>query len=203
MGGLETTEKLNELCHISKNSYVLDVGCGVGATACLVAEKVSCRVMGVDNLEKMVERTWERAKRQQLTDRVEFRIADAQELPFEDDLFDTVITESVTAFPEDKQKTVNEYSRVTKPGGYVGLSESAWLKDPPPPEMFAWAQHDIGTSVNPLTPDAWTELLKTAGLKEIVTKTFPIHTQDEAKSILRRYSFWGMLRDGKNAKALC
>ena len=62
-------------------------------------------------------------------------MADAQDLPFEDDLFDAVTTESVTAFPADKQKAVGEYTRVTKPGGYVGLNESTWPKVPPAPEM--------------------------------------------------------------------
>ena len=193
IGGLEATEVLIQLCHISNGSYILDVGCGVGATSCFIAKRVGCRVMGVDIMEKMVERSKERAKREKLADRVEFRVADAQDLPFQDGLFDAVITESVTAFPEDKQKAVNEYARVTKPGGYVGLNETAWLKYPPPPEVIAWAAQDVGASVKPLTPDAWRGLLESAGLKEIIAKTYSIKLQDEAKGILRRYGFIGML----------
>jgi ubiquinone/menaquinone biosynthesis C-methylase UbiE len=187
IGGLEATEALIQLCHIGKDSYVLDVGCGVGATSCFIAKGVGCRVMGVDIMPKMIERSRERAKREKIMDRVEFRVADAQDLPFENDLFDAVITESVTAFPEDKQKAVNEYARVTKPGGYVGLNETAWLKVPPPPEVVAWAAQDVGASVKPLTPDTWIGLLEIAGLKEIIVKTFTINIQDEAKGILRRY----------------
>ena len=127
-------------------------------------------------------------------DRVEFRVADAQDLPFEDDLFDAVITESVTAFPEDKQKAVNEYVRVTKPGGYVGLNESTWLKVPPPPELIAWASQDLGANIMPLTSSEWTELLESAGLREIVVKTLTINVQDESKGILQRYGWGGMLR---------
>jgi ubiquinone/menaquinone biosynthesis C-methylase UbiE len=124
IGSLEATQALIELCHIGEGKYVLDVGCGVGVTPCSIARRYGCRVVGVDILEGMIERSKERAKREGVMDRVEFRVADAQDLPFEDDLFDAVITESVTAFPEDKQKAVNEYVRVAKPGGYVGLSES-------------------------------------------------------------------------------
>jgi arsenite methyltransferase len=193
IGGLEATEKLLQLCHITKNSYILDVGCGVGATACFIGKKVGCRVMGVDIKPKMVERSRQRATREKVTDRVEFRVADAQDLPFEDNLFDAVITESVTAFPEDKQKAVNEYARLVKPGGYVGLNETTWLKVPPPPEVVAWATQDVGASVKPLTPEAWTELLVVAGLREIVSKTYAINTQDEAKGILRRYGLGGSL----------
>jgi ubiquinone/menaquinone biosynthesis C-methylase UbiE len=193
IGGIEATEALIELCRITKDSFVLDVGCGVGATPCFLVKRVGCRVIGVDISDKMVARSWERAKREKVIDRVEFKTADAQGLPFEDNYFDAVITESVTAFPEDKQKAVNEYARVTKPGGFVGLNETSWLKVPPPPEVVAWAAQDVGASVKPLTPVEWTGLLKTAGLIELQAKTFPVNTQVEAKGILRRYGFGGML----------
>jgi ubiquinone/menaquinone biosynthesis C-methylase UbiE len=103
------------------------------------------------------------------------------------------MTESVTAFPEDKQKAVNEYARVTKPGGYVGLNETVWLKVPPPPEVVAWATQDVGASVNPLTADAWTALLENAGLKAITVKIYELNPQDEARGILKRYGRGGML----------
>jgi len=193
LGGLEATEKLVELCHIDEGKYVLDVGCGAGVTPCLLAKRVGCRVVGVDISAAMIERSRERAKREGVADRVEFRVADAQDLPFEDDLFDAVITESVTAFPEDKQRAVDEYARVTKPGGYVGLNESTWRKVPPPPEVVAWAGQDLGANVKPLTSDEWLGLLEGAGLKDIVVRTHEVSTQNEARGLLRRYGFGGML----------
>jgi ubiquinone/menaquinone biosynthesis C-methylase UbiE len=193
LGGLGATNELAELCHIDDGKYVLDVGCGVGATPCLLAKRYGCRVVGVDISEGMVERSRERARREGIADKVEFRVADAQDLPFEDDLFDAVITESATAFPEDKQGAVNEYVRVTKPGGHVGLNESTWLKVPPPPEVVAWASQDLGANVGPLTSDGWVELLEGAGLREIVVRTYEISTRNEARGILRRYGCRGML----------
>jgi len=97
-----------------------------------------------------------------------------------------VLTESVTAFPEDKQKAVCEYARVTKPGGYVGLNETAWLKEPVPPEVIAWAAQDVGASVKPLTPDEWVGLLDTTGLKDITAQIHTVDIQDEAKGNLKR-----------------
>jgi arsenite methyltransferase len=193
LGGLAATEKLVELCHIDEGTYVLDVGCGAGATPCFLAKRVGCRVVGVDISERMIDRSRERARREGVADRVEFRVADAQDLPFEDDLFDAVITESVTAFPEDKQGAVDEYARVTKPGGYVGLNESTWRKVPPPPDVVAWAGQDLGASVKPLTSDEWLALLEGAGLREIVVQTREINTQNEARGLLRRYGCSGML----------
>ena len=194
LGGLEATEELIKLCHIGRGSYVLDVGCGAGATASFIAKRVGCRVVGVDISEGMIQRSREWAKREGVADRVEFRVADAQDLPFEDDLFDAVITESVTAFPEDKQKAVDEYARVVKPGGYVGLNESTWLKVPPPADVVAWASQDLGAGVKPLTSAEWVGLLEGAGLREIVVVTREISVRNESRGILQRYGCGGMLR---------
>ncbi|MGB2895419.1 MAG: methyltransferase domain-containing protein [Anaerolineales bacterium] len=194
LGGVAATDDLLELCHVGEDTYVLDVGCGAGVTPCYIARGYGCRVVGVDINEEMIERSRERASRERLTDLVTFRVADAQDLPFDDGLFDAVITESVTAFPEDKQKAVMEYARVTKPGGYVGLNEGTWLKVPPPPEIVAWASQDLGASVKPLTSAEWVGLLEVAGLRNVVVNTYEINTQEEAKGILGRYGWGGMIR---------
>jgi ubiquinone/menaquinone biosynthesis C-methylase UbiE len=202
LGSVAATDDLLELCHVGNDKYVLDVGCGVGVTPCYIAKGHGCRVVGVDINEEMIERSRERASRENVTDLVTFRVADAQDLPFDDDLFDAVITESVTAFPEDKQKAVLEYTRVTKPGGYVGLNEGTWLKVPPPPEMVAWASQDLGANVKPLTSAEWVGLLDVAGLRDVVVKTYEINTQEEAKGILGRYGWGGMIRVMKRMLAL-
>jgi SAM-dependent methyltransferase len=194
LGGVEATDALAELCHIGEGCYVLDVGCGVGATPVYLARTYGCRVAGVDIVPRMIERCQERAQRAGVADRTEFRVADAQDLPFDDDTFDAVITESVAAFPEDKQRAANEYVRVTKPGGYVGLNESTWLKTPPPPDVVAWASQEVGAQVEPLTQEGWVGLLENAGLSDVVVRVHPIEIGDEAKGIVRRYGSLGMLR---------
>jgi arsenite methyltransferase len=194
IGGVAATDELIKLCHIDKDKYVLDVGCGSGATPAYMAKKVGCRVVGVDILPRMVERSEETAEREGVADLCEFKVADAQDLPFEDNLFDAVITESATAFPKDKQRAVNEYVRIIKPGGYIGLNETTWLKTPPPPEVVAWASQDVGATVEPLPAEEWKGLLEAAGLKEIVDNVSTVDVSEEAKGVLQRYGFGGMLR---------
>ncbi|MGC9445104.1 MAG: class I SAM-dependent methyltransferase [Candidatus Methanospirareceae archaeon] len=166
----------------------------MGQTAVYLARQHGCYVVGVDVLPRMVERSEELAEREGVADLTEFLVAAAQELPFEDEYFDAVITESVTAFLENKQQAVNEYVRVTKPGGYVGLNESTWLKTPPPPEIVAWASQEVGAQVEPLTPEAWHALVVNAGLRDIVVRVHPISVKGEARGILRRYGCRGILR---------
>ena len=193
IGGVGATDTLVELCHIGKDKYILDVGCGVGVTPCYIARKYGCKVVGVDIVEGMIERSKERAKRERLTDQVEFRVADAQDLPFENDVFDAVISESVTALPDDKSKAVSEYVRVVKPGGYVGLNEATWLKVPPPQEIIDWVSQDVGATARPLESSEWVALLESAGLREIIARTHELNVQVETKGIVQRYGCLGML----------
>jgi ubiquinone/menaquinone biosynthesis C-methylase UbiE len=193
-GGAEATAELAELCHIGRDSYVLDVGCGVGVTSAFLAKKYGCRVVGVDIREKMVLRSKETAQRHGVADRVEFRVADVQNLPLEDSLFDAVLSESVTSFPEDKAKAIREYVRVTKTGGYVALGEATWLKMPPPPEFVAWLHQDAGATAEPLTSDAWVGMMKAGGLSEIANQIREVKPADEGKGLVRRYGRSGMLR---------
>ncbi|MCD6424761.1 MAG: class I SAM-dependent methyltransferase [Anaerolineales bacterium] len=193
LGGQEATRELVDRTRITPLSYVLDVGCGVGTTACHLARSMGCRVMGVDINPLMIDRAWERATRLKLTDLVEFQQADAMDLPFENDLFNVVITESVTAFPDDKAKSVREYYRVTKPGGFIGLNEATWLKTPVPDEIQAWASQDLGANVTPLQPGEWIQLMEKTGLVDIFKRTSTISTREESRGILERYGWGGFL----------
>jgi arsenite methyltransferase len=164
MGGLSTTKELVELCGINQSTYVLEVGCGVGATACYLARKLGCRVMGVDVRPSMIERAKERAARQHVEDKVEFRVAEATALPFGEGSFDVVLVESVTSFIKDKAAAIGQYARLLKRGGRVGLNEEIWHQTPVPPEMVEYAAHTWDVQVEIITLRDWVGLLEAAGL---------------------------------------
>ena len=192
MGGFETTKALIELCHIGKDTRVLEVGCGVGATACYLAKTYGCRVVGVDLRESMIARSNERAQKEGVADRVEFRVADAQNLPFEDALFDVVLCESVLTFIKDKQRVLSECARVTRPGGYVGLNEELWIETPPA-ELVERVRQIWDIKPDIPTLEGWMGLLEGAGLRDIVVQTYKFDTRREATQV-QRYRFQDMWR---------
>lgn len=192
MGGLETTKELIELCHINEDTYVLDVGCGVGATACYLAKRYGCRVVGVDISERMIDRANERAKREGVEDSVEFRVAGAQDLPFENALFDAVISESVLTFIKDKQRVVGECALMTRPGGYVGLNEELWIETPPAP-MVEQVRRIWDIKPDIPTLEGWMGLLEGAGLRDVVVRTYKFSARRESSQI-QRYRFQDMWR---------
>jgi arsenite methyltransferase len=172
LGGWEATRQLLELCHLNQHKYVLDVGCASGKTACYVASRYGCKVVGVDILEKMVDRAHERAQDEGVQARVSFQQADAQHLPFEDNLFDVVIGEFITGLVDDKQPAVNGYLRVTKPGGIVALNEATWLKTPVPQDLVEYLANTFGFRGSLLTAEGWKGLLEDAGLRDTVARAY-------------------------------
>jgi ubiquinone/menaquinone biosynthesis C-methylase UbiE len=190
-GSMEATRELVELCHIGSGQLVLDVGCGVGATPCYLAKTAGCQVVGVDLLEKMIEQSRERAKAEGIQDRVLFTVADARGLPFEDGRFDAVIMESVNIFFDDKQEAMREYLRVTRPEGYVGMTEMTWLKSPSP-ELRGYFKRAVYAEA--LEADGWTGLLEEASLKEIVGSAHQIDIPLESKGRFERYGRWEMVK---------
>jgi arsenite methyltransferase len=193
IGNVNATTELLSLCQIQADQYILDVGCGAGVTPCFIAKNYYCKVAGIDIRQGMVERSIERAEKEGVTSSVEFRVGDAQKIPYEDNLFDIVLTESVTSFIEEPLLAICEYVRVLKPGGYIGLNESTWFQ-PPSEEMLDWVSQELGGGGKPHNCEEWMTLLESAGLDEIITRTYPINMKDESKGIINRYGRSGMLK---------
>ncbi len=168
-GGMKKTEELADMCKISEGKIVLDVGCGYGRTACYLAKKYGCKVVGIDVSKMMIEGAREKARKKRVEDTVRFEVGNAESLPFEDESFDAVISEGTTVLV-DKKKAMREYVRVTKSGGYVGLNELSWRKKPSR-EMIERTFADL-QGVRPLGYDEWTKLLVDSGLKDAESRTY-------------------------------
>lgn len=101
----------------------VDVGCGTGFIALLLAE-LGHRVTGVDQSARMLELA--RAKAQGRTVDVEFRQGDADDLPLPDGSVDLVAERHVLWTMPDPLTTLTEWSRVLRPGGRIVLVEGDW-----------------------------------------------------------------------------
>ncbi|MFW6160341.1 MAG: class I SAM-dependent methyltransferase [Acidobacteriota bacterium] len=180
MGGRDATVELAEACRIDKDTYVLDVGSGVGITACMLAQEYGCEVVGMDLSEDMVKRAQERAARKKLSDKIKFTLGDARDIPFEDGIFDAVLCESVVAFSKEKQKVITEYKRATKTGGFLGINEVTWIRNPPL-EQAQYLYMALG-GAEFLTPDGWKHLFKNAGFKDIKANIYKTNVLRQWKS---------------------
>ena len=198
-GSRAATDELAQLCGIGERSYVLDVGCGVGLTPCYLAKRYGGRILGVDLREKMVERSREQAQAEGVTHLTEFRVADAMDLPFAEGTFDVVISESVLAMVPDKAKALSEYVRVVKGGGYIGLNETAWLREPDERARELMRQSVQGDT---LTVDAWAELAEQAGLADLQVRRYELNVLREVWRYVRRMGLRNLVQTSLRARAL-
>lgn len=103
---------------------VLDIACGSGNTA-LIAARRYCDVSGIDYVPALIDRARERAAADGV--RIDFRVADAQALPFEDASFDVVVSVFGVMFAPDQEKAASELLRVCRPGGRIALAN--WMPE--------------------------------------------------------------------------
>lgn len=187
-GGLKVSKELAALCGITSTSDVLDVACGTGETACLLAETFGCRVVGIDATELQIKRAQEKKGRRNVP--VEFRQADAHHLPFPDDMFDAVISEAALCHLEIGQ-VLKEMIRVTKPGGRVGIHDLCWQENTPATikQRFAEVEHE-----RPETLAGWASWFEQGGLVEIRTVDKSHVYPTWVKSEKRQFGLFGQLK---------
>lgn len=176
-GGLEATSNLAASCRIDSSNRVIDIACGKGTTAVYLAERLGCRVVGVDISERLIEQAKSLARRRGLTDKVEFRVGDALDLPFGKDEFDAAVSQAMLVLVRDKQKAVEEAVRVTRDGRRVGWLELSWRK--PPTEQFMGDVSNVLCAYcmkNVETLDGWQKLLERGGVTDLETQSFTLRT---------------------------
>lgn len=105
---------------------VLDVACGTG-NAALIASRRFCDVTGIDYVPALIDSASARAGAEGAD--IDFRVGDAQALPFADASFDVVLSAIGVMFAPDQEKAAAELLRVCRPGGTIGLA--SWM-----PEAF-------------------------------------------------------------------
>lgn len=173
--------------HLQGNpSSILEIAAGTGqVTRNIVSRFPEAKVTATDINTGMLDV----AKKIVISENVNWQIADACELPFEDNSFDAVICQFGIMFFPDKQKAVNEAFRVLKPGGRFVFNtwdslennrickipddvvNRVFEKDPPPFYKIPFSMYD---------PVEIEGLLKNAGFNNIKVENKKIEGYSES-----------------------
>ena len=111
---------------VQDGERLLDVGCGTGVVA-LTAAQVGAKVSGSDLTPELITRAKENAQISNLN--IDFQVADVEDLPYQDNEFDFVLSQFGHMFAPSPEAAVKEMLRVLKPGGVIAFS--TW-----PPELL-------------------------------------------------------------------
>jgi ubiquinone/menaquinone biosynthesis C-methylase UbiE len=110
--------RLAEACGIAAGATVLDVAAGTG-NASLPAAARGGHVTASDLTPELIEAGRRRAAEQGLD--LEWVVADAENLPFDDASYDVVMSSIGVMFAPHHQRAADELVRVSRPGGIIGL----------------------------------------------------------------------------------
>ena len=111
---------------LARGEKVVDAGSGAGFDSFIAAHQVGPqgRVVGVDMLAEMLEKSRDTAKRMGLRN-VEFREGILEELPVEDGWADVIVSNGVINLCADKKRVFGELWRVLRPGGWLQFGDIA------------------------------------------------------------------------------
>lgn len=176
-----------------RQQQILDVACGTGDSTVAIARKAgsASRVTGVDISEGMMALVMEKAAHEGVHDRIKLQVADGENLPFENETFHRVSCAFGIRNFEHKEKGLQEFLRVLRPGGKAVILELSvpenrfvrWLYDLYFLHLMPWiggrvsgnkeAYKYLPASVHAFpSPSAFCMMMGEAGFRRVRYKSF-------------------------------
>lgn len=169
-------ENLVEAADIRAGERVLDVAAGNG-NATLAAARRFAEVTSTDYVPALLDKGRARAAADGFD--VNFRIADAEDLPFEDGSFDAVLSTFGAMFTPDHVRPAREMLRVARRGGRIGLAN--WTPEGFIGQLFKVIGNYIPAPAGLKSPALW-------GTEPHIAGLFGAHAAD-IRCVRRIYNF--------------
>jgi len=122
-GGLALTEELADECGLEPGQRVLDLGCGVGATASYLAGRWGVSAFGLDSSARFIEEA------EAHDPGVTWVLGRAQEIPYGEGFFDAVFCECLLSTVDDPVRVLGEIHRVLRADGRLAITD-LYLRNP-------------------------------------------------------------------------
>ena len=158
-----------EFAGIKKGDHVLDLGSGAG-NDCFVARAIvgdTGKVTGLDMTESMILKARQNCAKLGYNN-VEFVLGDIEQMPFEEKLFDVVISNCVLNLVPNKSGAFSEINRVLRPGGRFCISDVV-IKGDLPEKLRKDAEMYAGCVSGAIGFDRYLELIYDTGFSGVVT----------------------------------
>jgi SAM-dependent methyltransferase len=151
----EKIRLLGERLRLGPESHVLDIACGKGGPALILARESGCSITGVERAAEFAAAARERVSAAGLADRIEIVESDAAELELEPGRYDVAMCLGASFVWDGLPGTLAALTPAARPGGHVVVGEPYWRRWPLPDGIAADGF---------VTPAETTERFRAAGL---------------------------------------
>ena len=160
-GGRETALECIAALELERDDRVLDVGCGLGGAAILMAEAFAARVHAIDLSENMVALARERVRGAGLADRVRVEQLDCLDIEGEA-RFDAVYSRDVFLHVHDKTRLFAGLYRLAAPGARLLVTDYCCA---PAPWSDGFARYVAERGYDLHTVEAYAAMIEAAGFE--------------------------------------
>lgn len=167
--------------NVSSNKNWLDVGCGTGALSEAIAQNCKPKNLTcIDPSENFIEKI-----KQRISMTAEFRVGSVENLPFENESFETIVSGLALNFFQNLKRALSELKRVSKQNGVIAAYvwdysdrmdflrffwNAAYQIDPKSRELDEGLRFPICNSENLI------KAFKNANLKDVESSVLDIET---------------------------
>ena len=121
----------------AKTGHFLDVGTGPAQIPILLAQRCpDIHLTAIDLSEEMLKIAKRHVAAAELAERITLEHVDAKRLPYPDNTFDGIISNSIVHHIHDSLRALKEMSRVVKPGGLVLIRDLVRPETPEAAQVF-------------------------------------------------------------------
>jgi phosphoethanolamine N-methyltransferase len=163
-GGCELANELIGAMQLAAGSKVLDVGCGLGGSAFVMARDFDFVVDGIDLSLNMLNMANEKLRKYELAERITLTHGDCLELQCPD-CYDAIYSRDVFLHIHDKSRLFSVLKSLLRPGGKLLFTDYCCGEKPWNPEFSKYVD-DRGYDLHTLFEYA--ALVSEAGFKQVV-----------------------------------
>jgi SAM-dependent methyltransferase len=143
----EKIRLLGEFVHLTSENRVLDIACGKGAPAAILASTYGCRVLGIEVRPAFAAEARRRVSAARLESLVEIRTGDASELELESEVWDAALCLGAAfVWGTIADAAVTLYPAIRR-GGFAAIGEPFWRQWPLPEAIAADAYVGLDATV--------------------------------------------------------
>lgn len=159
-----------EFAGIKKGDTVVDLGSGAGNDVFVARSLVgeTGKVIGLDFTQEMIDKANTNKVKVGYSN-VEFHLGDIEQMPFENNIADVVVSNCVLNLVPDKQKAFSEIHRILKSGTHFCVSDIV-IQGEMTEELKKSAEMYAGCVSGALEQDEYLKIIEEAGFKNIEIK---------------------------------